>query len=176
MIPYSALSMVAGSIYFVTINKARKLPDFRAIIRRIRKLAVLLFASFSIGLTVIAILFENILTMIILIIGLPSEVYWPAVILVAFATPNYVILLSILSYFSGRGVIKQISIAVILSMVPVIPLLALFTFWFSTGGLALSIAVANLATVIAIMIYGYTRGETEEVQEENNRTPMEDHI
>jgi O-antigen/teichoic acid export membrane protein len=106
MIPYSALSMIVGAIYFVTINKARTFPDFRVTMKRIRKLAGVPLVGASIGLTILAILFESTLKQIIIAIGLPSTVYWPAVILVVFASPIYLVLLFIMSFFSGRGIIK----------------------------------------------------------------------
>ena len=154
LIPYSLFSVVLSGVSFVVLNKARKMGNFRDVLRRILKLIVLAVIVVCFGSIFLAITFEGLLVSILGIIGIPTSIYWPAIILVAFGIPPRIIVVTTSSYFQGRGDIKPIGVLGIICTIVILPIEIFLTLWFSVLGLVISLIFVNLLIGFVFITYG----------------------
>ena len=107
---YSGLAAVFAGIEFVTISKARRLPEFHSLLRRIALSVALPLSAIAIAFAFAAVVFESAGVGFLLVLGFPTSIYWPMVSAVAFGVPSTVVLSLLVSYFHGRGTIKPVGV------------------------------------------------------------------
>jgi len=154
LIPYSFLSMGLTGLSFIVLNKARKMGSVRGVIR---KLLILLFIPsllLSLGLFVLAFLFEGFFLGILIAIGLPASVYWPAVVITTLGFPPRILLVTLASYFQGNGIIKPIGLIAIASTIGLIPIEIFLVFSFSVMGLAVVVVLESMIIALSFVVYG----------------------
>jgi O-antigen/teichoic acid export membrane protein len=159
LIPYFALAAIFNGISFVTISKARKLPTFRLIMRRIIRSVIIPMLFLSAFAIVAAFFVETPVTQLLTDLGLPSSVYWPAILLISFGVPSNTLVSMLVAYFQGQGAIRPVGAIVIICALGSIPLQVIFAYFLSIIGVMLSIVLINTAIVLILLIYGNYRSE-----------------
>jgi O-antigen/teichoic acid export membrane protein len=152
LIAYSAAALVISSIGYVTIAKARSFPKVRSFLVVIGKKLAFPIALCSIGLIAISSIFESSLSGVLLLVGLPVSIYWPAVILLAIAVPPKMVLEMFLSYLQGRGHFKLTAYHSFVSLILTIPLIIFFTLQWGIMGCALAVGLADLIRFLFLVI------------------------
>ncbi|MFW9888409.1 MAG: oligosaccharide flippase family protein [Candidatus Thorarchaeota archaeon] len=159
LLPYSGLAAIFTGIEFVTISKARKLPEFRALLRRTAIIVAFPLYAIAIMLIFAAIILEDTGIGLLLALGLPIHIYWPIIIAVALGVPGAVLLSLLVSYFHGRGIIKPVGIIIIVCVACSIPIQMALAYFLSISGVVLSVILVNLVIVLFLIIYGYLRSD-----------------
>ena len=165
LIPFFAIGVLFTGISFVTISKARVLPNFRQIVRRMIRSMIIPLTVLS-GLFVIAAyFFETLALQVFTFLGLPTSVYWSVVSLIAVGVPASILVSVMLSYFQGQGAIKPVGTIVALCAIGSIPLQIVLAYYLSIEGVILSILVIKIAIVLLIFAYGYRSTRASEMPE-----------
>lgn len=162
LIPYSGLAAAFSGISFVAIGKARKLPGFRDIMKKITSRAIVPLSILCASVAVLAILLEDPGKALASGIGIPASAYWTAVIMVVFGVPAATLLDALVSYFQGRGVIRPVGIIAICCMLGWIPIQYLLIVVYSIEGAALGLILVNLLIVAVLIVFGYRSSQTSE--------------
>ena len=167
LIPFFAIGVLFTGISFVTISKARVMPSFRQIARKMARTAIIPLAILS-GLFIIAAnYFEPLAKEIFTFLGLPASVYWPVVFLIAFGVPSSIFVSILLSYFQGKGMIRPVGAIVALCALGSIPLQVVFAYYLSIGGVMLSIVGIKIAILILMLGYGYKTTRVSDISKGN---------
>jgi O-antigen/teichoic acid export membrane protein len=163
LIPFFAMGVLFAGISFVTISKARALPSFRQIVRRMFPSVIIPLTVLS-GLFVIAAYcFETWAMTVFTFVGLPTSVYWPVVFLIAVGVPVSILISVMLSYFQGQGAIKPVGAIVAVCALGSIPLQIAFAYYLSISGVMLSIVGIKIATLLLMLGYGYRTTRASEI-------------
>jgi hypothetical protein len=160
LIPYSGLAAAFAGISFVAIGKARKLPGFRDIMKKITSHVIVPLSILCAFVAVLAILLEDPGKALASIIGIPASAYWTAIIMLVFGVPAATLVDALVSYFQGRGVIRPIGIIAICCMFGWIPIQYLLIVVYSIEGAALGLILVNLLVVVVLILYGYRSSQT----------------
>jgi O-antigen/teichoic acid export membrane protein len=154
---YSGFAVVLTGISFAIRNKARMLPDFHAIRSMALKRVALPLFLLSIAGFIIGVLYQTQLEGLLLMLQLPTVIFWPAVVLILTAIPMRVIVTFLGTYFQGRGAIKQVGIMTFGAAVLLIPVHLVLILILGPIGAAIGIALVNGVTALAFFIFGETR-------------------
>ncbi|MFW9912078.1 MAG: lipopolysaccharide biosynthesis protein [Candidatus Thorarchaeota archaeon] len=155
LIPYYALASLIVGISFVTISKARKLPDFRSTIKKMVPSLIIPMFFLSAIVIIAAFLFDFPIRLLLATLGLPVSTYWPVVLLISIGIPTNVLVSVLVSYFQGLGEIRQIAAVVVLCALGLIPLQVVLAYSLSFEGAMLSVVLANIVVALVLLGYGH---------------------